>query len=179
MYLCLQETLLCLNRWRVNSSFSFIGYMNSKDDLFPSLHFICLWRFRYLCVCVTMCICVCVYIFGCRLSAGILDKGVLYLFHISMNNPRLYPRMQFSKYLFPCQGKTHIWENWSNVACEPKQRATERVAVCRFSLLSWRKLCLYRVSVVRVCYRMLRIEFGGSAICEIVLPFCTFSRLMK
>lgn len=132
-----------------------------------------------ICVSVWLCICVCVYIFGCHLSAGILDKGVLYLFHISMNNPRLYPRMQFSKYLFPCQGKTRIWENWSNVACEPKQRAVERVAVCRSSLLSWRKLCLCRVSVMTVCCGMLSCEFGGSARREIVLPFCTFSRLVK
>lgn len=105
-----QETHLCLNRWRVNSSFSFIRYMNSKDNLFPALHFICLWRFGYMYVCVTV-ICVCVHIFCCHLSTGILDKGVLYFFHTSMNNPRLDPKMQFNKYLFPCQGKTHIWEN--------------------------------------------------------------------
>lgn len=59
MYLCLQETHLCLNKWRVNSSFPFGGYMNSKDDLFPSSHFMSVK------VQISVCLCDCVFVYVC------------------------------------------------------------------------------------------------------------------
>lgn len=98
----------------------------------PSLHFMrvkfwkCVWAWIYIQLCLFVCVCV---IFCYHLSAEILDKGVLYFFHISMNNPRLYPKMRFNKRLFSCQGKTHILENRSR--CDLWTRAEGHRTRCR------------------------------------------------